>query len=173
MTAENNHRSVRDEMSTDVASIESTASVLDALQQMEDKGVTSLPIVDPENRCIGVVSTTDVVRAARATAMRLQELAQADPANREQIIETLVTNGIGAQSVEDLMRYKLKSVDQDMTVVDASTKMLWTRFHHLPVIDDRKRLVGIVSSLDLLASFVKAADKEAHADPADPEELGP
>ena len=34
--------------------------------------------------------------------------------------------------------------------------MLWSRFHHLPVVDDDKRLVGIISTLDLLAAFVKA-----------------
>jgi CBS domain-containing protein len=35
--------------------------------------------------------------------------------------------------------------------------MLRNRVHHLPVIDEHDHLIGIVSTMDILAEFVSAA----------------
>ena len=167
MTFDPRQRRVKDEMSTDVVSVDSTATLLHALDLMEEQSVTALPVVDEDDRCIGMISTTDIACAARATAIDLQKLDQAGDDQRPKLISSLVENGMVHRSVHDAMRYKLKSVDQDTPLTKAGSKMLWTRFHHLPVVDAEKRLVGIISTLDLLAAFVKEAGSQTGDKSAD------
>jgi CBS domain-containing protein len=161
MNFDPHQRRVKDEMSTDVVSIESEAPLLAALDLMEAHDVTALPVVDEESRCIGMISTTDVACAARTTAMELQKLGQVDEDDRPSLVSGLVANGMALQSVHKAMRYKLKCVHQDTSIAKAGSKMLWTRFHHLPVVDEEQRLVGIISTLDLLAAFVKGTSKQS------------
>lgn len=163
MTFDPFQRRVKDEMSRDVVAIESTAPLLIALKRMEDEGVTVLPVVD-DDRCVGVISTTDVIHTAQTTANQLHDLVDLDEVARKQRVTTLVDNGMGQLCVRDVMQYKLKAVNQEMTIADAGRKMLLARFHHLPVIDDEQRLVGIISTLDLVAAFVKgASQRHRHA----------
>jgi CBS domain-containing protein len=157
MSFDPHQRKVGDEMSTEVISIESDAPLLKALDLMEEQAVTALPVVDDEGRCIGMVSTTDVACAARATAIELQQLDQAGEGDRPRLLKALIANGMAHQSVRKAMRYKLKCVHQETSIAKAGNKMLWTRFHHLPVVDEEQKLVGIISTLDLLAAFVKGA----------------
>lgn len=160
-------RRVKDEMSTDVVSISSTAPLLNAIDLMDEKGVTALPVVDQDGRCIGMISKTDVISSARATASMLEELDRVGEAVSSQFVRRLIDNSILRQSVHDAMRFKLKCVDQETPIAKAGSKMLWARFHHLPVVDEDQRLVGIVSTLDLLAAFVKGTAK--HGDRPLPE----
>ena len=147
-------------MSKDVVSIQSEAPLLSALDLMEEHAITALPVVDGDNRCIGLISSTDVAFAARATASQLTELIPATEEERAEMVVGLVANGIGHKSVHDAMRYKLKCVREDTLIAKAGSKMLWTRFHHLPVVDREQKLVGIISTLDLLAAFVKGTSME-------------
>lgn len=160
MTFDAYQRRVKDEMSRDVVSIESTATLLSALEQMENKSVTVLPVVDEDERCIGVISAIDVIRVARNTVRQLSEMSKMDEEARQKRVGDLVDKGMAQLCVKDVMQFKLKSVNQEMTIADAGSKMLWSRFHHLPVVDEEHRLVGIIATLDLLAAFVKGASEQ-------------
>jgi CBS domain-containing protein len=52
------------------------------------------------------------------------------------------------------MTSPVASIGPEATLVDAARAMLRHRVHHLPVVDDEQRLVGIVSTMDLLSGFV-------------------
>jgi len=54
----------RDIMSTDVATVEGQATVLDAVKVLINAGATALPVVDADGRLVGVVSRRDVLRWA-------------------------------------------------------------------------------------------------------------
>jgi CBS domain-containing protein len=155
MNFDPHQRRVKDEMSTDVVSIDSEAPLLTVLDLMEEHDVTALPVVDKDSRCIGMISTTDIACVARTTAIELQKLGQVDGDDRPNLVRGLVASGMALQSVHRAMRYKLKCVHEETSIAKAGNKMLWTRFHHLPVVDEEQRLVGIISTMDLLAAFVK------------------
>ena len=160
MNIELNQRCVKDEMSTDVVAVQPTASLIEAMNLMEENAVTALPVVDDENRCVGLISATDIVAAARSTADQLEQLHQAAEESRSSRVGELLAGSIIHRTVHDAMRFKLKYVHQETPLAKAGSKMLWTRFHHLPVVDSEQRLVGIISTLDLLAAFVKEASSK-------------
>lgn len=53
----------RDVMSKPIVTIGLTNSIKDALQQMELKGIRRLPVVDKEQKIIGIVTERDIFRA--------------------------------------------------------------------------------------------------------------
>ena len=108
MSFDPTQRRVQDEMSTEVVSIQSTQPLLTALDLMDEKGITALPVVDDDGRCTGVISTTDIAHAARKSTVRLQKLADAPESERAKMVDDIVANGIVHQTVHDAMRFKLK-----------------------------------------------------------------
>jgi len=55
------------------------------------------------------------------------------------------------------MSEMLTTVCPRTTIGNATKKILKAGIHHLPVVDDSDRLVGIISSIDILAEFADAA----------------
>lgn len=51
----------RDIMSTDVATVEGQATLLDAVKVLINAGATALPVVDADGALIGVLSEYDVI----------------------------------------------------------------------------------------------------------------
>jgi CBS domain-containing membrane protein len=66
------------------------------------------------------------------------------------------------QTVGDVMTRKLVTVAEDDLLADAEQAMLRLRVRHLPVVDSRGQLVGLVSHGDLLhAASTFLSDREA------------
>lgn len=150
-------RSVSEEMSTDVVWLQPEDSVLDALSLMEREHVTALPVVDEDECCVGIVSAADLVKAARQLVELLNAVAICDEdRKRDVLIQRLVNDGFAGNKVSELMRQPAMNVGQDESIVKAGRKMLRWRNHHLPVKNEQNQLVGIVSTMDLLAAFMKA-----------------
>jgi CBS domain-containing protein len=60
--------------------------------------------------------------------------------------------------VSDLMTTAIVTVRPDVQVREASTDMRLGAFRHLPVVDERGRLVGIVSDRDILRALGRPRD---------------
>jgi CBS domain-containing protein len=58
-------RTVAEVMDTDPPSIGDAATVEDAATLFHDRGVSRLPVIDADNRVIGVVSRGDLIKALR------------------------------------------------------------------------------------------------------------
>jgi CBS-domain-containing membrane protein len=80
--------------------------------------------------------------------------------------------------VADLMQTELQTIPADAKVSDAATTLADARVSALPVVDDRGRLVGVISSTDILAleeeaegDREKVLDRTAVRDVMTPEPL--
>lgn len=147
---------VKDVMSGDVVTIDAGESVHDALQLMAENKVGALPVIDRQDRCIGILSTSDLVEVTRDLEAGLDELEKTDELLFGHVIET-IGDGIGHQSVMDVMSENVVFTHPDDLVSKAAGRMLEQRIHRMPVVGDNQRLVGIVSTTDILAAFVKGA----------------
>jgi CBS domain-containing protein len=147
---------VKDVMSGDVVTIDAGESVHDALQVMAENKVGALPVIDRHDRCVGIISTSDFVEITRDLEAGLNELEQTDELLFGHVIET-IGDGIGHQSVMDVMSENVVSTHQDSLLSEAAGQLLQQRIHRMPVLDDKQRLVGIVSATDILSAFVKCA----------------
>ena len=104
---------------------ESTVSEIAYL--MEDKDIGAVPILDQENRLIGILSERDIVRKLVKTG-RDSDLVTAN----------------------DIMTKKIKSVYLNTTITEAQRIMTENNIRHLPVIDSNNKLINFLSHRDLI-----------------------
>lgn len=120
-------------MGTVVHAISPTASVLDAIKLMAEKGIGALVVLD-EGRLAGMISERDYARK-------------------------IILHGRSSQdtAVHEIMTAKVITVGPDQTVDDCMALMTKHRFRHLPVVDAGK-LAGVLSIGDLVKELI--ADRE-------------
>ena len=152
-------RGVKDVMSRELVTIDAKDSVHDALQLMAENKVSALPVVDREGHCVGLLSTSDLVEVTRDLEEGLNELERVDELLFGHFISK-VGDGISHQLVVDLMSENVVSGTPDETLAAAASQMLRERIHRLPIVSNG-RLVGILSTTDILEAFVEGAAQNA------------
>ena len=136
---------VNDVMTTTVVAVKKGASYKEMAALLRKYRVSAFPVLDDDQRVIGIVSEADLLAKAALNAERggtitamvhHKELAKADG----------VTAG-------DLMSSNVVTVKPDDTVEQAARLMYHLQVKRLPVVDAGGYLVGIVSRADLLTVF--------------------
>ena len=146
---------VADIMTRNVLTLEMDHSINLAGAVMQWRHIRHLPVVD-QGRLVGLVTARDVARA------QAQLLAQ--PAR-----QALDDDGRGLTvPVLDIMQRNVWSVTSDAPVSEAARIMLDHRFGCLPVVDERERLVGIVTEIDLLRLLIEQLSARREVEDTDP-----
>ena len=164
MTFDPYQRRVKSEMSDVVVTASPDQTVFEALMLMREHGVTVLPLVDDADRCVGVFSTSDLVAISDDLAEVARDLGHLNPTSRRLLTEKLIELGIAKRTVGEISKGNLVTTGPDVLIGDAGRDMLVRHIHHLLIIDEQQRLQGIVSSLDLLAAFVKGDPSKGNQD---------
>ncbi|MFC7075681.1 CBS domain-containing protein [Haloarcula halophila] len=114
-------------MSSPVTTVAADASAESVAEQLLDEGISSVVVVDDENRIEGILTSTDFVRIA-AQGGRPSAVTVADHMTTD-VVTTSVNESI--ERVADLM------IEEGI--------------HHVPVVDDTEGVVGIITTTDLTA----------------------
>jgi CBS domain-containing protein len=149
---------VRDVMTTDVASVHQDASFHVVAELLIDRGVSGVPVVDDDDRVQGVVSEADLLAKEE-----FKERYYGDdyrPPLRARLRHAFGGEGSGfrkakGETAGQLMSAPAHVVTPDASVVQAARLMDSRGVKRLPVVDAGGRLVGIVSRLDLIRVFVR------------------
>ena len=149
-------RRVKDIMSRDVVSLQAEDTVHEALNLLAENRVSALPVIDRRNHCVGILSTTDLVGITRDIDDDVHEIENLDTPGTRWLLDKLI-HAVGHESVASYMTEDVATIDAESTLAKAAREMLRNRIHHLPVIDHREHLVGIVSTMDILAEFADGA----------------
>jgi len=118
-----------------VWSVESTASVYDAIVMMAEKGVGALPVID-QGKLLGIVSERDYAR---------------------KII--LMGRSSRTTTVGEIMVSPPITVTADCSVDEAMRTMTQHRVRHLPVLNRSGRALGIVSIGDCVKWVITSHEK--------------
>ena len=142
---------VRDVMTTRVVAVRKNATFKDIATLLTEYRVSAFPVVDDEEKVIGVVSEADMlskealVAAMGVQATRLGRIA-GSPYHDEFAKAAAVTAG-------DLMTKPPVVVTPDEPVTSAARLMYHGRVKRLPVVGEKGQLVGIVSRADVLSVY--------------------
>jgi CBS domain-containing protein len=147
---------IADIMTREVVTLDAGGTVHEALALMGENRVSALPVVDRDQHCVGILSTTDLIDLTRDVDDDLYQLDLVDATSRRFLIDRLA-HSLGNEKIDTFMSETLTTVTPESTLATAARKILKSGVHHLPVIDEQERLVGIVSSLDILREFADAA----------------
>ncbi|MCX5151650.1 MULTISPECIES: CBS domain-containing protein [unclassified Streptomyces] len=133
------HIKVGDLMTDEVVAVVSATSFKDVAKLLAQHDVSGLPVVDDEDRVVGVVSESDLL--IRQAAPVAAESSEASPLAE-------VTAG-------EVMSTPAVTIHAEETAADAARLMTRRSVERLPVVDEEERLVGIVTRRDLLRLFLR------------------
>lgn len=140
---------VRDRMTTNVLTVEMDSNAIECYKFMKDKNIRRLPVMN-KNELIGIVTTTDLDRAAPSAATTLSK-------NELNYL-------LAKMTIKDVIprKQELITIDADNYIESAAKLMRQYMISGLPVLENGK-VVGIITETDLFDAFVDILGvKKAH-----------
>ena len=138
---------VRDVMSTHVIAAHASATYKELAAMLHYQRVSAFPVVDEDNKVIGIVSETDLL-AKEALGGTVPQTLQSLPHQRERSRVSGLTAG-------ELMSCPPVTIGPDAPVRHAARLMYNKRVKRLPVVSEDGTLIGIVSRSDVLSVYSK------------------
>jgi CBS domain-containing protein len=136
---------VRDVMTTHVVAVRKSATFKDMVTQMREQRVSAFPVIDDDNKVVGVVSEADLLTK--------EALEFSGPGRISTMLHHREQGKAAGVTAEDLMTKPPVTVGPDDLVSAAARLMYSRRVKRLPVVDDDGRLAGIVSRVDVLSVY--------------------
>jgi CBS domain-containing protein len=135
---------VRDVMSTHVIAVRQGAPYKEIAGMLHEQRVSAFPVIDDDNKVIGVVSETDLLTKEALEGTVPRTLLSRQERVRKQ------TNALTAA---DLMTRPPVTIGADEPVTHAARLTFDQRVKRLPVTSDDGTLIGIVSRSDVLSVY--------------------
>ncbi len=129
--------------------VETTTTLDDVARLLLSSAFTGLPVVDAENRPVGVIAQGDLIYKA-GLPMRLGLLARSSSAKVDAVLEALASRKAG-----EVMTKPAVTIEEDNLVTQAVERMLKKGVKRLPVVDAEGKLVGMLSRVDVFRTVVK------------------
>ena len=144
----------RDIMTRDVFSIKKGASVEQAVKLMAEKHVSGLPVVDVDNRVVGIITENDVLLKDQVRVPHPRMAIYGGYAVPDELVAEAYRKARGAL-VEDAMTKKVLAFDEESTVSDIARVMVENGVNRVPIAKEGK-LVGIVSRADIVRAMAES-----------------
>jgi len=125
--------SIEQIMTPDPATISPQSTAAEARRMLDSNVINHLPVVE-QDRLVGIVSSSDLLK------LHLLDDTQAIFARA---------------TVDQIMETNLVVLNRGATLRQAADKLSMGNFHALPVVNRRRRIVGIVTSSDLIGELLK------------------
>jgi CBS domain-containing protein len=138
---------VREVMTARAVTVTPDTSVKAALALLEQHHITAVPVVDQRLRIQGVVSEVDLIRDLVPTDQRSHERLTRRPPHDP------------PRSVLDVMSTLPVTVEPHMDVASAVEVMATLNIKSVPVVDDRGRVLGMLSRSDIVRVLAQSDDE--------------
>ncbi|MCR8643705.1 DRTGG domain-containing protein [Paenibacillus sp. N1-5-1-14] len=114
--------------------LKSNSTRSDWQRLLEETGHSRFPVVDDSQRIIGMVTPKDMVRAS------------------------------SDQTVDKLMTRNPITVSRNISVASAAHMMVWEGIDLLPVVDDHRKIIGVISRQDVLKAMQQMQKQPHHGE---------
>jgi CBS domain-containing protein len=139
-------------MTGDVAVIRRDADIHELERLLLERRVHGVPVVDDEERLVGVISQTDLL--AWHHAVGIEGGAYYDYGNLlvpdNEDFRGLQLKDIRTANVGEIMSPVVHCIRPDRPIAVAAARMIERRIHRLIVVDPDMHVMGIISAIDLL-----------------------
>jgi CBS domain-containing protein len=151
-------KTAADIMDTDVPALGPEDEATRAIELLAEREIGALPVVNSENRVIGIVSESDLVLSDEQADLHLPHyfnimggviFTGSMKGFEERLNKAFATN------VRDLMSEDPVVVRTDDGVEKVARLIAEKHHNHLPVVDGDGKLAGIVTRADALAALVE------------------
>jgi len=112
-------------MTRDVVTVRTTTVIYDAIRMMADGNITGLPVVDEDEKLMGIITAKDIMR---------------------HLLNTRGTEG----EVQDCITTDVISFNENDDLLDAINTLVENKFRKVPI-ESEGKLVGIISRRDIIS----------------------
>lgn len=141
--------SVAEVMTRDVVTVQPGTPLGEVVRLMLERDLRSLPVVDAEQRLVGIITNQDLVNRG-GLGGRLELLAALGGLALER---ELADSGARARTAGEVMTREVASIERNEPLAAAAHRMVERRVKRLPVVDPDGRLVGMLSRVDVLRTI--------------------
>ena len=140
-------RRVADIMTRDIFPLKAKQTLNVVRLLMRTVRVRHVPILDDDERFVGLLSHRDLL------AYSISKLADIDPLEQGELDRHI--------PIKDVMRTDISTTTATTDLKEAISSMLENKFGCLPVLNDQRHLVGIITDEDVIRLAIKLLEKEA------------
>jgi CBS domain-containing membrane protein len=142
------HRvSVRDVMTKNVITISDDADLSEVTNLLSENRISGLPVVDRENRVIGVITEADVLSMAGM--------------QKEHAFKDIIRHILGeplpgnkkTKSLRNAMSSPAITTGSDADIREVAVTLDERRIKRLPVVDEQGKLIGVISRADIVRAI--------------------
>ncbi len=145
-----------DIMSRDIVRITYETPLEEAWQLLRKHKIKALPVVDDTQKVIGILTLIDFMKHANLDVyqdyeIKLRQLIQSTTelsSGRPQVVGQIMTTSVLTAGIDTHIAFLVPMLS------DAG-------MHHIPIIDEQAKLVGIVTQSDLIAGLFRARLNDA------------
>jgi acetoin utilization protein AcuB len=128
-------------MTKNVITINPDNNILEAKEKMDKHHIHSMPVVENDNFLVGIVTDRDIRSAFPSGLMNDEESKP-------------IKEKLAAIKIRDIMTANVITVSPAQTLEDALLLMQKVRVGAFPVVDQEGKVIGIISSRDLMRAFI-------------------
>jgi predicted transcriptional regulator len=139
-------------MTREVKSISFDATGIEALRLLQEMKISGLPVVDKENKLLGMFTEKDVLSYILPSYIEKvgRFIYKDDPKSTKKKFAELST-----VKIQQLMRKDVVTTTEDTALCEVARIMLTQKARRLPVVDSNARLIGIIAREDVLRGFTQ------------------
>lgn len=145
---------VKDIMTREVVTIREDDTVQIAAKILTEMGFSGLPVIGEDNKVKGIITEGDLIRrvAKISGPSSIEILGGILPLERKRDFLDKVNKSMG-YLVKDMMTKDVTTISPDVAIEEIATLMIREKIRRIPVVDEGKRLIGIVSRKDILKNL--------------------
>jgi CBS domain-containing protein len=140
---------VRDIMTPEPQCVSPDTPVADVVRLLLSASFTSVPVIDPAGRPLGIVTQGDLVYRA-GMPLRLGLLAESAPGRKDNALAALAD-----QRAEAIMTRPVVVITEDQRLSEAVDLMLRKEVKRLPVVNENGLLTGMLSRVDVFRTITR------------------
>src|SRR5688572_25068285 len=141
-----------DVMTERVLRVRPETTVLDIATTLSERGISALPVVDAEDRLVGIVTEGDLMRRPEIGTNAPQRAGETDSL-LERLSRAVAYVKVHGATAADVMTRNVVTVTPDTPLSEIGEVMANRNIKRVPVVEEGN-LIGIVSRLDLVRALL-------------------
>ncbi|MBU5557954.1 MAG: CBS domain-containing protein [Candidatus Aenigmatarchaeota archaeon] len=149
-------------MTRKVVFLRPTDSLHDAVGKLVKNDISSLPVINNKGKLVGLVTEGDIIRTIDAYTPKIHFDTESSFAVVLAVLKKRPFDAIkkeiinsGKLRVSDFMNRSPHTIKPDADIYDAARLMNRHRVKMLPVIDENKKVVGVIARADIIRALSK------------------
>ncbi len=143
-------------MRSPVVSVKHDTYLKDIIKILDEEEFSGLPVVDDDNKVVGIVSETDINKYTRQIigqplrdlCLLLEDDEYAACVGGQRGLD--IIEFVATLKAQNLMSTSVITVTENTSIIDIVKLIIENNINRIPVIDEENRLKGIIARYDVL-----------------------